>query len=112
MMAAARSSVEWRPGPATTAPAATPPAPPSLPPGLVDIPAFIGTVGPDLTRLIGARVSLRATGWPAPHPELVEVAQLQLADGSLRILLDEDALEAMIEAMFGGSPSTLSLIHI
>lgn len=105
-MAAARNPVAWRPGAArAAAPAAPPPPPPSLPPGLVDTPAFIGTVGPDLTRLIGARVSLRATGWPEPPPELIEVARFPLADRSLRILLDEDALEAMIEAMFGGSPS-------
>lgn len=104
MMAAPRASLEWRPGAAAVA-APPPPPPPALPPGLVDAPAFIGTVGPDLTRLIGARVSLRAMGWPDPLPELVEVGRLALADRALRILLDQDALEAMVEAMFGGSPS-------
>ncbi|WP_448581896.1 hypothetical protein [Thermaurantiacus sp.] len=102
-MAAARKPVAWRP---VTAPAAAAPARPSLPPDLVDAPAFIATVGPDLTRLIGARVSLCATDWPEPVPDLVEVARLALAGCGLRILLDEDALEAMIEAMFGGALST------
>ncbi len=105
-MGAARTCVEWRPEAAQAPAPAAPPPPPVLPAGLVDVPAFIGTVGPDLTRLIGARVSLRAMGWPEPLPDLIEVARLLLADRALRILLDEDALDAMIEAMFGGSPSS------
>ncbi|WP_194744617.1 FliM/FliN family flagellar motor switch protein [Thermaurantiacus tibetensis] len=105
-MAEARSALRWRPARAEPASAPPPPPPPpTLPPGTVDLPAFIGSVAPDLTRLIGARVSLRARGWPEECPDLVEIVRLPLAGQSMRILLDQDALEAMVEAMFGGTPS-------
>lgn len=88
---------------ALAAPAATPPPPVVQ---WIEAPAFAALAGPEATRLLGFRLSLRPTATPpaAAGPEsLLAVAMADTGVGRLALGMDRHAIGTALERMFGAS---------
>ncbi len=98
-MARATRPMVWPREEETTLPP-EPPPPPAIA-GWIDAASFVGRFGPEFSRALGARLSLRRAAGTTTDAPLIALGEAESAGRRFAIALDRATIATLLERMFG-----------